>query len=329
MATYIDATAAGAFIDDTASLAKFAGASGATPYYVVCTDSAGKTATGYLGAAGAGEGTTETVTDGGLENWASATDLTSWTEGLSGGTVTRETVDLRPGTVGTSSCKIVSSTSSHVRQNITLVPNALYRLTLWYKTQSGKNFNIRLTNSGLNVYLQSNGTWGTPTGNIQVSNTSWTQYTIYFNAHASYTNYILYCNGYSSSGTYYVDDVSLVRITDPDSTGLHVYDGYNSTDRGWASTEAGFDPITIASYSIYSADRAKIYDSTGNIVSRFSEGGDLNLSGGLFINSIKVIGSQVVDADFANVPNSGDADTDDLIDKMRDALISHGLIAAA
>jgi len=38
---------------------------------------------------------------------------------------------------------------------------------------------------------------------------------------------------------------------------------------------------------------------------------------------------QVVDADFANVPNSGDADTDDLIDKMRDALISHGLIASA
>ena len=38
---------------------------------------------------------------------------------------------------------------------------------------------------------------------------------------------------------------------------------------------------------------------------------------------------QVVDADFANVPNSGDADTDDLINKMRDALVSHGLIASA
>jgi hypothetical protein len=38
---------------------------------------------------------------------------------------------------------------------------------------------------------------------------------------------------------------------------------------------------------------------------------------------------KVVDADFANTPNSGDADTDDLIDKIRDALISHGLIAAA
>jgi len=57
--------------------------------------------------------------------------------------------------------------------------------------------------------------------------------------------------GLAASSSIYFDDVSLVQITDPDSTGLHVYDGYNSTDRGWASMEAGFDPIRIVSWAVY------------------------------------------------------------------------------
>lgn len=39
--------------------------------------------------------------------------------------------------------------------------------------------------------------------------------------------------------------------------------------------------------------------------------------------------TQQVDADFNNTPNSGDGDTDDLIDKMRDALVTFGLVAAS
>jgi hypothetical protein len=37
----------------------------------------------------------------------------------------------------------------------------------------------------------------------------------------------------------------------------------------------------------------------------------------------------IVDADFANTPDSGDTDTDDLIDKLRNALITLNLIASA
>lgn len=39
--------------------------------------------------------------------------------------------------------------------------------------------------------------------------------------------------------------------------------------------------------------------------------------------------AKVVDGDFGNTPNSGDGDTDDLIDKIRDALIAYGLVAAS
>ena len=53
------------------------------------------------------------------------------------------------------------------------------------------------------------------------------------------------------------------------------------------------------------------------------------ISDSLIDKSIRAEPSAVVDADFANTPNSGDSDTDDLIDKIRDALIEQGLIASS
>ncbi len=55
----------------------------------------------------------------------------------------------------------------------------------------------------------------------------------------------------------------------------------------------------------------------------------VNVTGAFSVDSVQVVSNRVVDADFANIPDSGDLDTDDLIDKMRDALITHGLIASA
>jgi hypothetical protein len=47
------------------------------------------------------------------------------------------------------------------------------------------------------------------------------------------------------------------------------------------------------------------------------------------INALQVVGARVVDARIADTPNSGDGTTDGLIDAMRDAMIAHGLMAAA
>jgi hypothetical protein len=46
-------------------------------------------------------------------------------------------------------------------------------------------------------------------------------------------------------------------------------------------------------------------------------------------HAVQVVGPRVVDARADDVANSGDATTDGLIDALRDAMIAHGLIAAA
>ena len=54
-----------------------------------------------------------------------------------------------------------------------------------------------------------------------------------------------------------------------------------------------------------------------------------NVNSILDVNSAQVVGTRVVDARCDDAINSGDATTDGVIDALRDAMITHGLIAAA
>ena len=54
-----------------------------------------------------------------------------------------------------------------------------------------------------------------------------------------------------------------------------------------------------------------------------------NVNSILDVNSAQVVGTRVVDARSDDAINSGDATTDGVIDALRDAMITHGLIAAA
>ena len=47
------------------------------------------------------------------------------------------------------------------------------------------------------------------------------------------------------------------------------------------------------------------------------------------VDNVPVVGARVIDARCSGAVNSGDATTDDVIDALRDAMITHGLIAAA
>jgi len=58
-------------------------------------------------------------------------------------------------------------------------------------------------------------------------------------------------------------------------------------------------------------------------------GGNINVTGLYRVDDIQVVSNRVVDSDFGITPDSGDADTDTLIDKIRDALVTHGLIATS
>ena len=55
----------------------------------------------------------------------------------------------------------------------------------------------------------------------------------------------------------------------------------------------------------------------------------INATSQIAVAGTKVIGARVVDARCDDAINSGDATTDGVIDSLRDAMITHGLIAAA
>lgn len=57
--------------------------------------------------------------------------------------------------------------------------------------------------------------------------------------------------------------------------------------------------------------------------------GDINVTGVYKVDGVQVVGPRVVDARIDDTINSGDATTDGVIDAIRDALIAHGIIAAA
>jgi hypothetical protein len=56
---------------------------------------------------------------------------------------------------------------------------------------------------------------------------------------------------------------------------------------------------------------------------------NIDIGGVYMVDGLQVVGARIADADFANTPDTGDADTDDLIDKMRDALLIHGLVSTS
>jgi len=57
--------------------------------------------------------------------------------------------------------------------------------------------------------------------------------------------------------------------------------------------------------------------------------GSVDISGVLKIDAVQVVGNRVIDARIDDTINSGDATTDGVIDAIRDAMLAHGLIAAA
>ncbi len=55
----------------------------------------------------------------------------------------------------------------------------------------------------------------------------------------------------------------------------------------------------------------------------------VNPDDGVKVSGTQVLGAQVVDARIDDAINSGDATTDGVIDAIRDALVTHGICAAA
>jgi hypothetical protein len=76
-----------------------------------------------------------------------------------------------------------------------------------------------------------------------------------------------------------------------------------------------------------SADKVGIGDSAPG--EKLDVAGNINATGVIKIDDVQVVSNRVVDARCDDAINSGDATTDGVIDALRDAMIAHGLIAAA
>ena len=57
--------------------------------------------------------------------------------------------------------------------------------------------------------------------------------------------------------------------------------------------------------------------------------GNINVTGVYKVDDVQVVSNRVIDARCDDAINSGDATTDGVIDSLRDAMVTHGLIAAA
>ena len=85
----------------------------------------------------------EMITDGGMENWTTDTDLTSWDEYISGSsTINKDAADKHSGSF---SCRIFRDavgSAVHVSQNVPFVPGKRYRLSFWYKSDIASGFKV-------------------------------------------------------------------------------------------------------------------------------------------------------------------------------------------
>lgn len=168
----------------------------------------------------------ELLTDGGLETWASATDLTNWIEYKAGtSTVNREATEKHGGTYSCRCDVDASNSEARIRQTHFLRPGSKYRLSFWYKTTSGKQLDFQYVGSG--NYLTSTGAWTTNPTAINIdSGGGWKLYSLDFWAHPDVSGYDLYIGhayGTATSSSVYIDDITLKEIYSPPI----------QTDLGW------------------------------------------------------------------------------------------------
>ena len=210
----------------------------------------------------------EKLTDGGLENWTTTTNLTSWTEDLNGtGTVTRESTEIHGGTYA---CRLVSAGVGHnadINQNSTLVAGNPYLVSLWHKsTSTTLKIRLLIQDTGDNVALTSTGEWESIDGASWIEITpgaSYARYNLAFTAHASYTAYNVKVATYDNNHTSYVDDIYLNEVIS------HESDGITLADVGGSGRQVVYDSVSIKDDFKYylASSEGKIFTYSGDYLS--------------------------------------------------------------
>lgn len=141
----------------------------------------------------------ELLTDGGVENWASTTDLTSWTEVLAGTSTVNQETTTKHGGSNAARLDVDSSNSNvSIRQSVATTVGAWYLASAWIRASAaGKTADLTLGASG--NYVVNPGT-------------NWVQYFYVMRATAT-SHTLAVSRGTAASASIYVDDISVKALT--------------------------------------------------------------------------------------------------------------------
>ena len=228
------------FFHDSINFSTYAGTDGgSTPYRLVFTDSAGKVATAYGGAAGGGEALgSEILTNGDME---AGDPPSSWTASV-GAILTRNAVSPLAGTYDANVVTNDSATQG-IYQGFTEANGRLIKISAKGLISSGR----------LSIHLS-------PYSSLSLSNASMQLYTHIGSVGATTTTGIvtlidgvnkIVASSYNLASNFNVDDLSMLPYTDVPATGLHLMSAKNGTTRNMASVETGFNPNAIVGVKIY------------------------------------------------------------------------------
>lgn len=155
------------------------------------------------------------TTDGRLETWASATNLTNWSELIAGtSTVNREATTVKYGSYSARFDVDASESNAGIYQTVTLVAGAAHRVSFWHNTPVGSSISFQVKDSAGNQYLQADGSWNAAATWLFSNGTgAWAFHYLDFNAHASYMDYVItVVRGENmASLSQYVDDISIAQ----------------------------------------------------------------------------------------------------------------------
>jgi len=136
-------------------------------------------------------------------------------------------------------------------------------------------------------------------------------------------------SGSGDAGPYlYSDDAARIRID-----GANNYNGNLIINVPWGYSSLGLAVGGTKKWSIYNApadtDKLIFNNAASGDVAYVTQAGSIGVTGSYFVDDVQVVSNRVIDARCDDAINSGDATTDGVIDALRDAMIAHGLIAAA
>lgn len=246
----LDYTSTNAFIEFGVDISAYHG-----NHKIVVTDSAGKSASGYLHSVAPGGlalGANVITTNAGFETGGTGDNFNGGAEiddGTSDTFVDWYTVAINDGlgNKAEATATVKSGSVAVKLQRTTATPNVnrdpavtvgrVYKLSYWARGDGTRAGNVLYGNLGLGL---------TSTG---ITDTTYAEVSHYGTALAA--NGVLYLTSPTAPGIAYFDDIALEPLTDCAATGALIVSTLGGSTRSWTSVDTGFNPNLACTYAIY------------------------------------------------------------------------------